>query len=119
MRPCATSGDVAVTYVRTMQKQIDAALIRERLLAHLATAFGFLALALAAVGLYGIVSYKVVQHTREIGIRMALGATRASVLWTILRETLLMSIVGIALGLAVTLATHAGGVGVPVRVDSA
>jgi hypothetical protein len=41
------------------------------------------------------------------------------VLWTILRETLLMSIVGIALGLAVTLATHAGGVGVPVRVDSA
>jgi predicted permease len=101
----AASSDVAVTYVRTMQQQLDAALIRERLLAHLASAFGLLALILAFVGLYGLMSYTVVRHTREIGIRMALGATRPGVLWNVLRETLLISIGGIGLGLAVTLAT--------------
>jgi predicted permease len=92
-------GGVAIDYIRTMEEQIGATLIRERLLAALSVAFGVLALVLACVGLYGVVSYDVERRTREIGIRTAVGATRGHVMRAVLGGTLLVSVAGIAVGL--------------------
>jgi len=100
----ALSKDAVVSYVRTMDEQLDAALVRERVLATLSAAFGLLALLLAAVGLYGVMSYTVARRSREIGIRLALGAARSGVLWQVLRETAVLSCTGIAIGLAGALA---------------
>jgi predicted permease len=96
----ALSRNVTMSYVRTMEQQFDSALLRERLMARLATGYGLLALVLSIVGLYGIASYGVAQRTHDIGIRMALGATRGRVLSAVLGETFVLSIVGIAVGLA-------------------
>ena len=96
--------DVLVHSVRTMEQQIDATLIPERLLAKLSTAFALGALLLACVGLYGVMSYNVARRAREIGIRIALGAIPRVVLWRVLRETLTVSIAGIAAGLLLALA---------------
>ena len=100
----ALSKEAVVSYVRTMDEQLDAALVRERVLATLSTGFGLVALLLAAVGLYGVMSYTVTRRRREIGIRLALGAARSWVLWQVLRETALLSCAGIAIGLAGALA---------------
>ena len=78
---------------------IEESVLRERLLATLSGFFGLLALLLACIGLYGILSYGVASRTNEIGIRMALGARTRNVLWLILREALLMVIIGVSLGL--------------------
>ena len=96
----ALSKDATVWYIRTMQQQLDAQLVRERLLASLSSGFGFLALLLAFVGLYGVMSYRVARRVREIGIRVALGATRAMVLRRVVRETLWVATAGIVIGLA-------------------
>ena len=95
----ALSRDVAVTWVRTMQQQIAAALTSERLLATLSTAFGLLALLLACIGLYGVVSYDVARRSRDIGIRLALGAERSTVLAGVLRQTATMTAAGVGIGL--------------------
>lgn len=92
------SRQVVVSYVRTMQQQFDAALLRERLMTFLSVSYAFLALALSLVGLYGITSFGVAQRTHDIGIRMALGATRERVLSTILGETASTSALGIVVG---------------------
>jgi ABC-type antimicrobial peptide transport system permease subunit len=78
---------------------IEESVLRERLLATLSGFFGLLALLLACIGLYGILSYSVASRTNEIGIRMALGARTRAVLWLILREALLTVIIGVAAGL--------------------
>jgi predicted permease len=96
----AASKDAVVSYVRTMDEQLDAALIKENVLATLSTAFGILALLLSAVGLYGVMAYSVARRTREIGIRLALGAVRSAVLWQVLRDTLRVAATGIAIGMA-------------------
>ncbi len=101
----ALSKDATVWYSRTMQQQVDAALIRERLLASLSTGFGVLALLLAFVGLYGVMSYRVARRTREIGVRMALGATRSRVVRQVFHETLWVAGVGIVIGLCAALVT--------------
>jgi predicted permease len=78
---------------------IEATIVRERLMVTLSGFFGLLALLLACIGLYGILSYGVAGRTTEIGIRMALGAERRDVFWLILREALLLVIAGVTMGL--------------------
>jgi predicted permease len=95
----ALSRDVAVPWVRTMREQIEASLVTERLLATLSAAFGALALLLACVGLYGVISYDVTRRRREIGIRLALGATRGGVLGGVLRQVGTIAIAGLGTGL--------------------
>ncbi len=77
-----------ITNVATVRQLMDDSLLVERLLSILANLFGGLALLLAAVGLYGIISFTVIRRTREIGVRIAIGAQRRAVLWMILRNTL-------------------------------
>jgi predicted permease len=83
---------------------IEATILRERLMATLSGFFGLLALLLACIGLYGILSYGVASRTNEIGIRMALGARRRDVFWLILREALLLVIAGVIVGLPIIFA---------------
>src|SRR5208282_2742696 len=85
--------------VKTESQQIDRLLFQERLVARLSGFFGLLALALACIGLYGLLSYEVSRRTREIGIRMALGAQPGSALKLVLRQGALLSIVGAAVGI--------------------
>ena len=89
-----------VTTVTTQSAVVDRTLIRERLLALLSGFFALVGLVLAAVGLYGVLSYSVVQRTREIGIRVALGSRQLGVVWTVLREAGGAALVGAAFGLA-------------------
>jgi predicted permease len=85
--------------VKTMERQIDDAMQQERLLASLVSLFGGLTLVLACVGLYGMVSYTVSSRTREIGVRMALGADRLHVLGMVTRQVALTAAGGLAIGL--------------------
>ena len=86
--------------MRTLDYQMEVSLLTERLLAALSTVFACLATLLAAIGLYGVMAFMVARRTREIGIRMALGAGQGSVVWMVLRETLKMAGIGVAIGLA-------------------
>jgi len=85
--------------VRTLESQLDETLATERLIAALSSAFGLLATALAAVGLYGVMAFVVVRRTKEIGLRMALGAHPLGVIWLVMREVLLLLGIGLAVGL--------------------
>jgi predicted permease len=87
------------TYFRTLDEQVSRALSTERMLATLSGGFGALALLLSLVGLYGVMSFVVAQRTREIGIRVALGATRFSTVWLVLRDALVMITTGVAIAL--------------------
>ena len=89
--------------VRTQQDQIDSDLVDERLLVSLTSAFGFLALVLASIGVYGLLAYSVAQRTREIGIRLAIGAIPRQILVMVLRESLVLSATAIAIGVAASL----------------
>jgi predicted permease len=95
----SVDSSVPVYDFRTLSDQLDISLLTERLLATLSTVFGVLATLLAALGLYGVMAFLVARRTREIGIRMALGAARQDVLWMVLRETLTVAAMGVAAGL--------------------
>jgi predicted permease len=88
-----------VLVIRTLNQQIDVRLITQRLIAELSAFFGGVALLMAAIGLYGVMSYSMSRRTSEIGIRMALGASETSVIWMVLRETLWLVGIGVAIGL--------------------
>ncbi len=96
--------NVPVFAMRTTEKQIENSLTTERLIASLSAAFGFLATILAIIGLYGVMSYTVVRRTREIGIRMALGAARQSVIGMVMREVVVLVGAGVLAGIPLALA---------------
>jgi predicted permease len=99
----AIDPDLPLQDVRTQQEQIDASMQQERIIAVLTASFGMLALALACVGVYGVMAYSVAQRTSEIGIRMALGARPQQVLQMVLREGTWISATGIACGIGTSI----------------
>ena len=101
----AVDKNLIISEINTVPQLIVQSLILEALLAKLSSFFGVLALLLAAIGLYGVMTYAVVRRTKEIGIRMALGAQPAAVRWMVLRDTLLLVIVGVGIGVPAALAT--------------
>ena len=92
-----------VTRIAKMGERVERSLLRERLLSLLATLFGGLALALACIGLYGVAAFAVIRRTREIGIRIAVGAQHASVVWMVLRDILVLVASGVLLGAIVAI----------------
>jgi predicted permease len=96
----AVDAEVPMFDMRTLDDQLEISLLTERLLATLSSVFGCLATLLAALGLYGVMAFMVARRTREIGIRMALGAGQGTVVWMVLRETLTLAGIGVAIGLA-------------------
>jgi len=93
-----------LSYQGTLVEQVNRSIAGQALIARLSTFFGLLAAFLACIGIYGLMSYGVTRRTNEIGIRMALGADNSSVLWMVIRESLLMVAVGVAIGIPAALA---------------
>jgi ABC-type antimicrobial peptide transport system permease subunit len=97
-------GNLPIYSMKTEESQLDDVLAIQRLAASLSIAFGILASLLAAIGLYGVMAFLVTRRTREIGIRMALGAVPRDVVWIVLREIALLVGIGIAVALPLALA---------------
>jgi ABC-type antimicrobial peptide transport system permease subunit len=92
-------ASLPVTKFKTQNAQINETIGKERVFVQLLTTFGAFALLLACVGLHGVTSYSVARRTGEIGIRLALGAQRSQVMWMILRQVVILAVVGLAMGL--------------------
>jgi len=95
------AADLPLSTVQPFSQIVEKNLVQERLIATLSSFFGALALLLAAIGLYGVIAYNVARRTREIGIRMSLGARSGHVLWMVLRDCLLMVSAGVLVGVPV------------------
>jgi predicted permease len=91
--------NIPIHTTRTIERQVGLSLSRERMVATMTATFGALATLLAVVGLYGVMSYTVARRTREIGVRVALGATSQRIGWLVLREVLMIAAAGVAIGL--------------------
>ncbi len=91
--------ELPVYHIETVATGLDENLGTERLIALLSAAFGILATVLAAIGLYGVLAFVVMRRTREIGLRMALGASRCEVVWMVMREALLLLAIGLGVGI--------------------
>ncbi len=100
----AMDPNVPILETRTIEEYVNGTMSRERLIAYLSTFFALLALGLASVGLYGVMSYAVTRRTREVGIRMALGAARGDIIRMVLRESAASVLIGAAAGAGVALA---------------
>jgi predicted permease len=100
----SVTKDLMIRQVLTLTEQVDHSLSAERLLLRLCAVFAGLALVLACVGLYGVIAYSVAQRTTEIGVRLALGATPSNVMGAIVRDTLILTALGIAIGIPAALA---------------
>jgi predicted permease len=90
--------------LKTVSAQLDQTLLTERLIALLSAGFGLLATLLAAIGLYGVMAFVVAKRTKELGLRMALGAQPGSVVWLVMREVLVLVALGLAIGLPAAIA---------------
>jgi len=97
-------GNLPLDHVKTITKQVDGIIDHEILISQLSSFFSLLALLLACIGLYGVMTFNVVRRTNEIGIRMALGAQEGGVLWMVLKESLVLLGIGIAIGVPVAVA---------------
>jgi predicted permease len=113
--PAKISGEVRAAFAQidpnlpilateTIDEQLDHLIDEQRFISRLAVFFALLALALACIGLYGVMTYSVVRRTSEFGVRMALGAPRAGLLWMVLRESFLLLAIGALLGVPLSLA---------------
>jgi len=92
--------NLEIVSIRSVPALRDQALVQERMLAKLSGFFSLLALLLACIGLYGVMSYDVARRTREIGVRMALGAQRRNVVGLVMHQTMLLVVIGVIIGLA-------------------
>jgi predicted permease len=101
LRTLATQ--LPVRDIRTMAEQVERPLARERLIAQLLAFFAGLCLLLTCIGIYGLIAYSVGQRTKEIGLRMAIGAERRAILWLVVRDALLLISIGIVVGLPLAL----------------
>jgi predicted permease len=96
--------NLPILVTQTIDEQLDHLIDEQRFISRLAVFFALLALALACIGLYGVMTYNVVRRTSEFGVRMALGAPRAGLLWMVLRESLLLLAIGVSLGIPLSVA---------------
>ena len=97
------NSNVLVSSVSTLAEQVDNSIATQKLIAQLSAFFGALAVFLACIGIYGLLSYSVLRRTNEIGIRLALGAQTNTLRWMVLRESLLLLTIGLALGIPIAL----------------
>ncbi len=100
----ATAPNYLISRVQSLELLRDSQIHRERLLAFLSSLFGALGVALALVGIYGLIAYSVRRRTREVGIRISIGAQKSDVLWLFLRESIVLIAAGLLLGLPIALA---------------
>jgi predicted permease len=91
--------NIPISNMKTLDRQLEESLVTERMIATLSSVFGSLATALSIIGLYGVMAYMVARRSREIGIRMALGAMAGNVVWLVMREVLLLVGAGVAVAL--------------------
>jgi predicted permease len=100
----SVNRNLPISRVTTLDEQVSHTITNQRVVAQLSAFFGLLAVFLSCIGIYGLMSYMVSRRTNEIGIRIAIGATRANVRWLVMREIVLLVAIGIAVGVPVTLA---------------
>lgn len=93
-----------ISHIGTLDEQVSSTLTNQRMVAQLSAFFGLLAVFLSCIGIYGLMSYSVGKRTNEIGIRIAIGASQANVRWLVLREIVVLTAIGIAIGIPITLA---------------
>jgi ABC-type antimicrobial peptide transport system permease subunit len=97
--------NILVNNLESLQEQVDRSIATQSLIARLSSFFGILAAFLACIGIYGLLSYSVARRTSELGIRLALGAQSRMLLWLVLRECLLLLVIGLAIGIPISLSS--------------
>ena len=100
-----TNPNILVNSVSSLEEQVDRSIATQSLIAQLSTFFGILAVFLSCIGIYGLLSYSVARRTSELGIRLALGARSHTLIWMILRESVVLLAIGLAIGIPVALSS--------------